>query len=519
MLSILNLIILPSFGIFLILSIKFFLESPISHLSKSPQHSILTESRHKYIEFFKVYNFDVLYKGIALYFASLNLIFSSYYYYYFEAKFFGFQFITEFNLFNTNIRFGIDGISFSFIFLTLLLIPICLLLSWEYIEKVAYIFLVCFLLLEIALIIFFTTLNILVLYISFESTLIPMFIIIGIWGGLRKIKASYYFFMFTLLGSVFMLLGILLIWGQTHSLDLLTLLTFKFTHYSECLFWALFFIGFAVKIPIFPFHLWLPEAHVEAPTAGSVLLAGLLLKLGGYGFIRMCLTFFPQGTIFFSSFVALFCILSVLFASFAAVVQVDLKKLVAYSSIAHMNFGLLGLFTDTKVGVDGCILSMLSHGFISSALFISVDVIYRRYGTRLIEYYSGLALVMPKFSFFLGFFCFSNIGFPGTSSFIGEILTFIALPFWNGFVAVLAGTTVIWSSVYSLLLFTKVSFGNYKPFGKLHVVFFDLINMEVFILGVLGILSLILGIYPELIMCKLDYATTFLVEYNKHKLI
>jgi proton-translocating NADH-quinone oxidoreductase chain M len=513
MLSILNLVVLPSLGILLILSLKFFLESPSSVLYK------IFGSLINYRKFFlKSYKITTLYKGIALYFATLNLIFSYYYYYYYEIHFFGFQFISEINLFNTNIRFGVDGISFCFIFLTLFLIPICLLLSWDYIEKGIHIFLVCFLLLEVALLIFFTTLNVLVLYISFESTLIPMFIIIGVWGGLRKIKASYYFFMFTLLGSVFMLLGILLLWGQTKSLDLLTLLTFKFSSFFECVFWLLFFLGFAVKIPIFPFHLWLPEAHVEAPTAGSVLLAGLLLKLGGYGFIRMCLTFFPQGTIFFSSFVALLCIISVLFASFSAIVQVDLKKLVAYSSIAHMNFGLLGLFTDTKVGVDGCILSMLSHGFVSSALFISVDVIYRRYGTRLIEYYSGLVVTMPKFSFFLAFFCFSNIGFPGTSSFIGEFLTFVALPFWNSFVALLAGTTVIWSSVYSLLLFTKVCFGNYKPFGKLCVVFFDLINTELSILGILLVLSLILGIYPNFIMCKIDYSTTFLIEYNKFRL-
>jgi NADH-quinone oxidoreductase subunit M len=287
--------------------------------------------------------------------------------------------------------------------------------------------LVSFLALEIILILFFSALNILVLYLTFESTLIPMFVIIGIWGGFRKIKASYYFFMFTLLGSVFMLLGILIIWAETFSLDFINLITYKFNPNLESVLWLLFFIGFAVKVPIFPFHLWLPEAHVEAPTAGSVLLAGLLLKLGGYGFIRFCLTFFPYSTLYFSTYVSLFCILSVLFASFVAITQIDLKKLVAYSSIAHMNFGLLALFTMTKVGVDSCLISMLSHGLISSAMFISVDIIYRRFGTRLIEYYSGLTLIMPKYCFFLGFFCFSNIGFPGTSSFVGELLGFVAL--------------------------------------------------------------------------------------------
>ncbi len=261
--------------------------------------------------------------------------------------------------------------------------------------------------------------------------------------------------------------------------------------------------------------MWLPEAHVEAPTAGSVLLAGLLLKLGGYGFIRLCLTLFSYSTVRFSTYISLFCVLSVLFASFVAIVQIDLKKLVAYSSIAHMNFGLLGLFTLTKIGIDGCLISMLSHGLISSGLFILVDIIYRRFGTRLIEYYSGLTLIMPKFSFFLGFFCFSNIGFPGTSSFVGELLGFSSLILWNNFITFLAGTSVVWSAVYSLLLFTKVAFGNYRPFGKFKVFFKDLVFFEYLIFLILSILSLVLGLYPNLILNFTNFSTTFVILNSK----
>lgn len=505
MLSILTLLIFPTLGICLLLFLNFV-----------PQPSSCLFNYFSWVPWiFKKNDQNNIFKGLAFYFTFINFFFSFYFYYFFDLKLYGFQFSAEFINFNLLFRFGLDGISLCFILLTTFLIPLCVLISWDYVTKDIFSYLIAFLFLEIFLILFFSTLNILFFYISFESILIPMFLIIGMWGGPRKVKANYYFFIFTLVGSVFMLLALLFIWKQTDTLDFVNLLRFRFTTRLECFLWLFFFLGFTVKIPIFPFHLWLPEAHVEAPTAGSVILAGLLLKLGGYGFIRVCLTLFPYANYYFSTYLSLFCILSVIFASFVAIIQIDLKKLVAYSSIAHMNFGLLGLFTGTKLGLDGCIISMLSHGFVSSALFICVDVLYRRFGTRLLDYYAGLVFVMPNYTFFLFFFCLSNLGFPGTSSFIGEFLVLSSLISWSSFLTVVAGTTVIWGSVYSLFMFTRVSFGNYKAVAYLYNVPSDLNKIEFTVVFILALVSLILGLYPVPILDIINYSTNFIIENRK----
>jgi len=303
---------------------------------------------------------------------------------------------------NLTVSFGVDGISLFFILLTTLLFLICTLFSWFSVKIYLKEYLLCFLLMELFLIVVFSTLDLLFFYIFFESILIPMFIFIGVWGSRdRKIRAAYMFFFYTLAGSVLMLAGVLYIYSQVGTTDYETLLMFKFSSFEQKLLWISFFMSFAAKVPMLPFHIWLPEAHVEAPTTGSVILAGILLKLGSYGFIRFSIPLFPNAGLFFVPLVHLLSVFAIIYTSLTAIRQTDLKRIIAYTSVAHMNLVMLGLFSLNNIGLEGSILQSLSHGFVSSSLFLIVGVIYDRHHTRMVKYYGGLAIVMPVFS---GFF-------------------------------------------------------------------------------------------------------------------
>jgi len=393
-----------------------------------------------------------------------------------------------------NICFAIDGISIFFILLTTFLVVICLLSGWEVIEKNIKGFIISFLSMETLLIITFTVLDIFAFYIFFESVLIPMFIIVGIWGSReRKIKAAYQFFLYTLIGSLFMLIGILVIYFQVGTTDYFVLYDSNLLSEKRQLFlWLMFFCSFAVKVPMIPFHIWLPEAHVEAPTSGSVILAGILLKLGTYGLLRFSVSLFPLASLYFAPFVYIMSIISIVYGSLTTLRQIDLKRIIAYSSVAHMGFVTIGLFSFDIHGLVGSIMLMISHGLVSGALFLCIGVIYDRYHTRMIKYYGGLVKVMPIFSIIFLFFILANIGLPGTSSFVAEFLTLIGAFKDNSIVTFLASTGVILGAGYSIVLYNKVIF------GKLNFIYIknynDLTKREFFIFVPLVLLVVWLGI-------------------------
>jgi proton-translocating NADH-quinone oxidoreductase chain M len=377
-----------------------------------------------------------------------------------------FQFVEAYNwIESSNIIFylGVDGISLFFILLTTLLIPICLLASWNAIKFNEKEYFIAFLAMEALVIAVFCVLDIILFYVFFESVLIPMFIIIGVWGSReRRIRAAYMFFLYTLLGSVLMLLAILYIYYQAGTTDYQILLTTTFDPEVQKLLWLAFFASFAVKVPMLPVHIWLPEAHVEAPTAGSVILAGILLKLGSYGFLRFSLPLFPYASIYFTPLIYAFACIAVIYTSLTAIRQTDLKRIIAYASVAHMNLVLIGMFVYNLQGLEGSILQQLSHGLVSGALFLCVGVIYDRHHTRLVKYYSGLAHTMPIYIAIFMFFSMANIALPGTSSFVGEFLILAGAFQTNTTVCVLSATGMILGGGYSLWLFNRVAFGNIK---------------------------------------------------------
>lgn len=311
----------------------------------------------------------------------------------------------------------------------------------------------------------FCMLDLLLFYVFFESVLLPMFLIIGVWGSReRKIRAAYQFFLYTLIGSLFMLLAILLIYFQTGTTDLQVLFVSEFSLQRQLLLWFAFFASFAVKVPMIPVHIWLPEAHVEAPTSGSVILAGVLLKLGTYGFVRYSIPLFPEASVYFTPLIYTLSIIGVIYASLTTLRQIDLKKIIAYSSVAHMGFVTLGLFSLNVQGIEGALFLMLSHGFVASALFLCIGVLYDRTHTRLVKYYGGLVHVMPLFSVFFLIFTMGNLSLPGTSSFVGEFLILVGVFQTNPFVATFAATGMILGGAYSIWLYNRVVFGNLKPF-------------------------------------------------------
>lgn len=399
---------------------------------------------------------------------------------------------------NVFLSLGVDGVSIFFIILTALLIPICMLISWESIKYKAKMFTILLLFTEFLLVNVFTTLDLLFFYIFFEAILLPMFILINIWGSRqRKIHAAYQFFLYTLVGSILLLIAILIMYSETGTTDIQLLSQFNFSENRQLYLWFAFFLSFAVKVPMVPVHIWLPEAHVEAPTAGSVLLAGVLLKLGTYGMIRFMLPLFPFANKFFAPLIITLCILAVIYSSLTTIRQIDLKKIIAYSSVAHMNFGLIGIFTNTTMGLDGNMYLMLGHGLVSSGLFLCVGVLYDRYHTRNILYFGGLAQAMPIFSVFFLIFTLANIGFPGTVNFIGEFLILTSILEVNSFAAFLAGTSLVLGAVYSIWLYNRVIYGQ---LSKHLLVFSDLNRREFHLFLPLVILTLWIGIYSTPIL-------------------
>ncbi|MBN9071413.1 MAG: NADH-quinone oxidoreductase subunit M [Rhizobiales bacterium] len=389
---------------------------------------------------------------------------------------------------------GVDGISMLFVILTTFLMPICILASWESIEKRVKAYMIAFLILETLMTGVFCALDIVLFYVFFEAGLIPMFIIIGVWGGKRRVYASFKFFLYTLLGSVLMLLAIMAMYWTSGTTDIPTLLSYKFPAHMQTWLWLAFFASFAVKMPMWPVHTWLPDAHVEAPTAGSVILAGILLKMGGYGFLRFSLPMFPDASVYFQPFVFTLSVVAIVYTSLVALMQDDMKKLIAYSSVAHMGYVTMGIFAINAEGVQGAIFQMLSHGLVSGALFLCVGVIYDRLHTREIDAYGGLVNNMPKYAVAFLIFTMANVGLPGTSGFIGEFLTLLGVFQVNTWVAFFATTGVILSAAYALWLYRRVIFGALTKENLKAML--DLSAREKAILYPLVILVIFYGVYP-----------------------
>nr|YP_009476603.1 NADH dehydrogenase subunit 4 [Chroomonas placoidea]AVM81096.1 NADH dehydrogenase subunit 4 [Chroomonas placoidea] len=452
-------------------------------------------------------------KTIAFGFSSFAFVYSLLLWVFFDSSTSRFQFVEYLEWlwsYNLYIFLGVDGISLLFILLSTLLVPICILASWNSIKKFTKEYYTYFLLMDSILICVFASLDLIVFYIFFESILIPMYLVIGIWGSrTRKIKAGYQFFLYTLIGSVLMLLAIFAIYFETGSTDYQLIANFCFSDRRQILLWIFFFISFAIKVPMMPFHIWLPEAHVEAPTAGSVILAGVLLKMGTYGLLRFSLALFPEGSLFFTPFVYTMSIIAVIYTSLTTLRQIDLKKIIAYSSVAHMGFVTIGIFSLNLQGLEGSLLIMLSHGFISSGLFLCIGVLYERHHTRLLKYYTGLTQVLPLFSICFLFFSMANLGFPGTSSFTGEFLTLVGAFESNTTVAFLAAFSMILGAAYSLWLCNRILF------GRLHTDYIsqykDLTKRELATLSPLILCTFWLGLYPEIFLDVMHISVTNLL--------
>lgn len=389
---------------------------------------------------------------------------------------------------------GVDGISMLFVILTTFLMPLCILASWKSVETRVREYMIAFLVLETMMIGVFCALDIVLFYVFFEAGLIPMFIIIGVWGGKRRVYASFKFFLYTLAGSVLMLLAIMAMYWDAGTTDIRALLAHDFPAEMQTWLWLAFFASFAVKMPMWPVHTWLPDAHVEAPTAGSVILAGVLLKLGGYGFLRFSLPMFPLASADFAPFIFTLSVVAIIYTSLVALMQEDMKKLIAYSSVAHMGFVTMGIFAANQQGVQGAIFQMLSHGLISSALFLCVGVIYDRMHTREIAAYGGLVKIMPKFAVVFMLFTMANVGLPGTSGFVGEFLTLLGVFQVNTWVALFATTGVILSAAYALWLYRRVVFGALEKESLKAML--DLSGREKVILYPLVALTILFGVYP-----------------------
>ncbi len=391
-------------------------------------------------------------------------------------------------------QLGVDGVSMPFVLLTAFLMPFCIVASWESVTKRVREYMIAFLVLETMMIGVFVALDTVLFYVFFEAGLIPMFLIIGIWGGARRIYASFKLFLYTLLGSVLMLLAIMFMYWDAGTTDIVKLLAHKFDPKFQTWLWLAFFASFAVKMPMWPVHTWLPDAHVEAPTAGSVILAGILLKMGGYGFIRFSLPMFPDASVYFAPLVFALSVVAIIYTSLVAMMQDDIKKLIAYSSVAHMGFVTMGIFAGNAQGVQGAVFQMVSHGLVSGALFLCVGIVYDRMHTREIAAYGGLVNRMPWYALAFMVFTMANVGLPGTSGFVGEFLTLMGAFKANTWVAFLATTGVILSACYALWLFARVVFGEIKR--PVFETIPDLDRREMAMLAPLVLLVIYYGVQP-----------------------
>jgi NADH-quinone oxidoreductase subunit M len=434
---------------------------------------------------------------IALWTTAVNFAISVVLWWIFDPTKGGFQFVEVAPWISDAIQYrvGVDGISLPFILLTTFLMPLCILASWESIEERVPEYMIAFLVLETLVIGVFAALDLVLFYLFFEGGLIPMFLIIGVWGGPRRVYAAFKFFLYTLLGSLLMLIALMAIYFEAGTTNIEALLVYKFPVEMQWWLWLAFFASFAVKLPMWPVHTWLPDAHVEAPTAGSVILAGILLKLGGYGFLRFSLPMFPDASVDFAPLMFALSVVAIVYTSLVALMQEDIKKLIAYSSVAHMGFVTLGLFALNRQGIDGAVFQMISHGFISAALFLCVGVIYDRMHTREIKAYGGLVNRMPIYAAVFMVFTMGNVGLPGTSGFIGEFLTLLGAFQVNTWVAIAATTGVILSAAYALWLYARVVFGEMDKPALAAIP--DMNAREIFIMIPLIAATIGFGVYPK----------------------
>ena len=453
-------------------------------------------------------------KYVALFIAVANLILSIYLWFIFDKSLIEFQFVEDKEWITgfINYKVGVDGISILFILLTTFITPICVITVNNTVKTRLKDFLIAILIMETFMIGVFCSLDLVVFYLFFEAGLIPMFLIIGIWGGEKRVYAAFKFFLYTLLGSVLMLIAIISIYWITGTTDVEKLYELGIDQKYQNLLWLAFFSSFAVKTPMWPVHTWLPDAHVEAPTAGSVLLAAVLLKMAGYGFIRFSLGLFPEASEYFVPLVYTLSLIAIIYTSLVALMQEDMKKLIAYSSVAHMGFVTLGIFTLTQQGIEGSIFQMISHGFVSAALFLSVGVVYDRHHTRLIGKYGGLVSIMPKYAIVFMVFALGSLGLPGTSGFVGEFLILMGAFKKNILVATIASLGVILGAAYILWLYKRIIFGKIIHDNLKNMV--DLKRFEIVTLGLLVAPIIFFGFYPEPLMNSIETSVANILDVN-----
>ena len=451
-------------------------------------------------------------KYVAIFSSLANFLLSIFLWFSFDASTSEFQFVEKRDWIRGFINFhlGIDGISMLFILLTTFITPICIFSGINSIKFKLKEFLIAILVMETLMLGVFCSLDLVIFYLFFEGGLIPMFLIIGIWGGPKRVYSAFKFFLFTLLGSVLMLIAIISIFWITGTTDVIELLDLNIPQEYQYLLWLAFFSSFAVKLPMWPFHTWLPDAHVEAPTAGSVILAAILLKMAGYGFMRFSLGLFPVASDYFTPLIFALSIIAIIYTSLVALMQDDMKKLIAYSSVAHMGFVTIGIFSLTKQGLEGSIVQMLSHGLISAALFLCVGVVYDRMHSRMISSYGGLANIMPKYAFVFMIFTLAALGLPGTSGFVGEFLVLVGVFQINMFVAILASLGIILAAAYMLWLYKRVIFGKMASSEIKGMT--DINKTEIYIFASLVFLTIFFGIYPEPLFNTIDISVSNLID-------
>ena len=454
-------------------------------------------------------------KYVSLFTSIVNFLISIYLWVSFDQSTSSFQFVEDRTWIEgfVNYKVGIDGISILFIILTTFITPLCIISVNNTVKTRLRDFLIAILIMESFMIGVFCALDLVVFYLFFEAGLIPMFLIIGIWGGPKRVYSAFKFFLYTLLGSVLMLVAIISIYWISGTTDVIKLYELGIDAKYQNLLWLAFFSSFAVKTPMWPVHTWLPDAHVEAPTAGSVLLAAILLKMAGYGFIRFSLGLFPDASEIFTPLIYTLSVIAIVFTSLIALMQEDMKKLIAYSSVAHMGFVTLGIFTIQQQGIEGSIIQMISHGLVSAALFLCVGVVYDRMHSRLISSYGGIVSIIPKYSILFMLFTLAALGLPGTSGFVGEFLILMGVFKDNFLVAVIASLGVILGAAYMLWLYKRVVFGKLINTDLKTMV--DLNKSEYFILTCLAVPTLFFGFYPDPLINTIEVSVTDLINmYN-----